>query len=91
MAKKELIDSGRSGRYVLRTETGRFIAKGGSASASVKEKKGVNYRSAVSGRFVTVKETKSSPVTREYSMPNGDKIVTVRRDIVDRALSRREK
>jgi hypothetical protein len=97
MAKKELIDSGKGGRYVTRTSSGRFVQgkASDSLSSTVKEtsKNSGSYRTAVSGRFVTSKHGKSSPssVVREYSMPNGDKITSVRRDIVDRAISRKEK
>lgn len=107
MAKRELIDSGLSKRHVMRTETGRFLTSSGSgeikkgegrssSATFIKEsssKGGGSYRSAISGRFVTVKEGKSSPRTTVrgvYSMPNGDEIVTVRRDIVDRAIGRKK-
>jgi len=97
MAKKELIDSGKGGRYVARTSSGRFVegkaSKSPTTTVTETSKNGGSYRSATSGRFVTAKHGKSSssPVVREYSMPNGDKITSVRRDIVDRAISRKEK
>lgn len=97
MAKKELIDRGSTKGHILRTDTGRFVSKtrGKSpASTHLKEsKKGGSYRSAVTGSFTGTKIAKSQgsyTVRHAYSMPNGDKIVTVRRDIVDYALGRKK-
>lgn len=98
MAKKEMIDRGSTRGYILRTETGRFVTKDGVRSCqpvATKEKpgKGETIRSSSSGRFTVLKNAKSvsSPGIRSaYSMPNGDKIVTVRRDIIDHALGRKK-
>ena len=98
MAKKELIDRGSTKGYILRTESGRFITKNSDnhlSSTIVKEggKTGQTYRSAVTGKFSETKSGKSASsygVRHAYSMPNGDKIVTVRRDIVDHALGRKK-
>jgi len=97
MAKKELIDRGSTKGYILRTETGRFITKSAGKSlpsTTIKETvKGGTYRSASTGKFLETKSGKSASsygVRHAYSMPNGDKIVTVRRDIVDHALGRKK-
>jgi len=97
MAKKELIDRGSTKGYILRTETGRFITKSSGKSlpsTTTKESvKGATYRSASTGKFLETKSGKSASsygVRHAYSMPNGDKIVTVRRDIVDHALGRKK-
>lgn len=98
MARKELIDRGSTKGYILRTETGRFITKNADkclSSTTVKEsaKGGRTYRSAVAGKFIEPKSGKTASsygVRHAYSMPNGEKIVTVRRDIVDHALGRKK-
>ncbi len=101
MAKKDLIDSGKNKGYSYRSaHSGRFVAakearshpattiketeKGlaktpPSAAKEGKKASGFNSRDSSTGQYLGVR--------RSYSMPNGDKIVTVRRDIVDRALS----
>lgn len=98
MAKKELIDRGSTKGYILRTETGRFVTKSTGKSlpsTTIKEavKVGGTYRSASTGKYTETKSGKPSSsygVRHAYSMPNGDKIVTVRRDIVDHALGRKK-
>ncbi len=50
----------------------------------------VATRSSETGRFITTKSISSGRVhaSGSFGLPNGDRIATVRRDIMDRALGR---
>jgi hypothetical protein len=77
----------------------------GTKTKSWLPKGGGTHRSSSDGRFITVKSSESSPATtmRELSkkeaglkasssfkLRNGDSITSVRKDVLDRALSRGE-
>lgn len=101
MSKRELIDTGTDKRYVRRSDTGQFETSSGKdgreRSTVVSKNPGGGdgmSRSAASGTYVSVGHKKGgvpTAVRGSYSMPNGEKIVTVRRDIVDRAIGREKK
>jgi hypothetical protein len=80
MSRREFTESHGEGRYVRREENGRFVEKTDAGKSSLKtDAVQVSMKSGAG---------KSHEVRGHYAMPNGEKIVTVRRDILDRALSR---
>lgn len=87
--KRELIDTGTDKRYVRRDEKGQFRESddvGRSLSYDVKRHGKTESKSGQGDKGDTKRSVRGT-----YSLPNGDQIVTIRRDVVDRALGRADR